>query len=194
MQNQHAICSSDKECIVCFMGGDERGFTELVKHNRAKLTHYVNSYVHNYKESEDIVQDVFIDIFLFIRSGNYKEEGKFAHLLASKARRRALDFVRHRKHLSETPFPDKEEAEHETFFEEPAEEHQYTPQELSRMYAALKLIKEKKRRVLMLRYMENKSYDEIGKELGMNSHTASSDCVRAVKKLRKILRVRSGNK
>ncbi|MBK5284878.1 MAG: sigma-70 family RNA polymerase sigma factor, partial [Bacteroidia bacterium] len=92
----HHYCEPDEECIRLFIHGDPRGFTELVNEHRQELFGYVNGYVRDRQDTEDIIQNVVIDLYTFLLSGKYHEEGKFLHLLKRMAHERTIDFLRRR--------------------------------------------------------------------------------------------------
>ena len=68
---------SDQELIKNYRSGDSDSLEHLILRHQEKVTSYVLNVVKNRHLADDIVQDTFLKVINTIRSGAYKEEGKF---------------------------------------------------------------------------------------------------------------------
>jgi RNA polymerase sigma factor (sigma-70 family) len=183
MDTRRVPCTSDAECIAMFLKGDERCFTELVKHHHSEILRYINAYVHDGQQSKDILQDVLLDFVLLLRSGNYVEQGKVHHLLISMAHNRVNKYWRQRNHNIFVPLKE----EHGHFAKTEQEEEWYpTRNELTRLHAYLRALKERRRTIILQRY-HGIPYEKIGRNLGISSDAAKVEFSRTIKKLRALL-------
>ena len=68
---------SDNELVQAYINGEKEVFDTLVARHQQKLYNYIYSVVKDRDASDDIFQDTFIKVVNVLRSGTYREEGKF---------------------------------------------------------------------------------------------------------------------
>ena len=68
---------SDYELVQAYINGEQDVFNILVSRHQQKLYNYIHSVVKDKDASDDIFQDTFIKVVNVLRSGTYREEGKF---------------------------------------------------------------------------------------------------------------------
>jgi len=66
-------------------------------------------------------------------------------------------------------------------------------EEISELLDAVSRLKGNLRKVVVMRYIEEQSYEEIGEAMGTSSHQARALCSRGIKKLKERLRTGTGN-
>ena len=83
-----------------FLDGDESAFEEIMTEYRDGLTFFINRYVGNTDEAEDIAIDVFTYVLMYKNRYNFKTSLKtYLYMLG---RSRALDLLRKRKRTENT--------------------------------------------------------------------------------------------
>jgi len=91
---------SDNELINLFTAGHDNALDSLVKRYRDKLFTSILFLVKDEYHAEDICQEVFIKIIETLKSGKYKEEGKFLPWALKIAHNLTVDYFRKLKKLS----------------------------------------------------------------------------------------------
>jgi RNA polymerase sigma-70 factor (ECF subfamily) len=176
---------SDEELMALFQNGDPGAFTLLVRRYKDDLTNFVVRFVGDRAEAEDLVQETFVRVFR--RKELYNEVAKFStwlytiasNLAKTRLRRLALwRFVRIGGGGDEGPefdLPDDgvapDRAADETLREE-------------RIQKALDALPVKFREVIILRDIQDLSYEEIASITGMAIGTVKSRINRARMQLR----------
>ena len=74
---------SDEELYRQYLSGDETGLEELIRKYDNPLTLYINGYLHDIHEAEDLMIEVFS--YLFAKRPNIRDGGFRAYLSASRA-------------------------------------------------------------------------------------------------------------
>lgn len=82
---------TDEQYYRLYLDGDETGLSELMKKYGSALTLYINGYLHDLHEAEDLMIEVFT--YLFVKKPRIRDGGLKAYLYKS-ARHMA---IRHRK-------------------------------------------------------------------------------------------------
>lgn len=92
-QEKEAANMTDEQYYRLYLDGDETGLSELMKKYGSALTLYINGYLHDLHEAEDLMIEVFT--YLFVKKPRIRDGGLKAYLYKS-ARHMA---IRHRKKL-----------------------------------------------------------------------------------------------
>lgn len=87
--------NSDDQQYQRFLDGDIRGFEDLVLTHKDHLIYFINRYVPDLHEAEDLAQDVFVDIYLYKERFHFKNS--FKTYLYTIGRNKAVDFIRKQK-------------------------------------------------------------------------------------------------
>ena len=170
---------NDKELILRFQQGDELAYVELVNRYRDKLMNFVFRFVGTKQESEDILQDTFIK--LYEKKDYYKPISEFSTWIFTIASNLAKTELRKRKrrktsYLSELGLEDKD-------FDIPVNDT--TDEEIldeftdARVQDAIQSLQMHFRTALILRDIEELSYEEISKILDVPLGTIKSRINRA---------------
>lgn len=85
---------SDNELIARYLEGDESALKNLILRHQKKVFSYILLSVKNRELAEDIFQDTFIKVINTLRSGAYKEEGKFVQWVMRIANNLKIDYYR----------------------------------------------------------------------------------------------------
>lgn len=180
---------TDEELIARFQNGDEYAFDEIVKRYKDRLLNFVFRFIGQIDESEDIVQDTFLKVYK--NKNSYVNIARFSTWIYTIAGNLAKTELRKRKRrrifsISRMGIDDKE-------FELPSTAR--TPEENTESLFNEKLIQnaiqklpDKFRTVIILRDIQELSYDEISKIIGVPLGTIKSRVNRARLKLRELLK------
>ncbi len=148
---------TDEEVIQLVLGGDTDAFAELVVRYEAKIMRYGYKFMNGQEDIRDVVQDVFIKAFENLRSFNTSM--KFSSWLYRIAHNAFVNRLRdsHRKLLRidfDTVMPF-------LFSSDNLEEVFSHKENRKRIESSLQSLDAKYREVIVLRYFEELSYDEI---------------------------------
>ncbi|MBQ9746254.1 MAG: sigma-70 family RNA polymerase sigma factor, partial [Clostridia bacterium] len=133
-----------------FLDGEESAFDEIMTAYREGLTLFINRYVCNAAEAEDIAIDVFTYILLHKNRYNFKTS--FKTYLYMLGRSRALDYLRKRRRLDTFSL---EEAEGQG---EPPEESVFECERKRAVNEAVSKLPREMREAVHLFYFEELSY------------------------------------
>jgi len=150
---------SDQELIKNYRSGDSDSLEHLILRHQEKVTSYVLNVVKNRHLADDIVQDTFLKVINTIRSGAYKEEGKFIQWVMRIAHNLMIDYFRRQK-----KFPIAEPGEGMDIFstlplqDRSVEDAIIYEQILTDVKRMLKYLPEEQRRVVEMRLYEDLSF------------------------------------
>jgi RNA polymerase sigma-70 factor, ECF subfamily len=157
--------------------GDEIAFAELVERYGPRLRYYLQKSFGPVDGAEDAWQDVWLVVFRKLRA--LTDPAAFGTWLYQIARNRVCDVLRRR---SFRPM-----AEAEQVADPAAEEDAFSPEDGQRIHAALDDLALEHREVLVLRFLEDMSYDDIAAVVGCQVGTVKSRLYYAKRALRGIL-------
>ena len=86
--------TADEKAYARFMSGDEAGLTELIEIYRNPLSDFINAYIKDEHDSQDIMLDVFVDL---VRKNRFRGESSLKTYLFAVARNKALKHISRRK-------------------------------------------------------------------------------------------------
>jgi len=180
---------TDEELIALFQKGDERAYLELVKRYKDRLVNFVFRYVASREMAEDIVQDTFLK--LYTSSHMYKEIARFSTWIYTIAGNLAKTELRKRKRrkifsIHDMGIDDKEfEIPSDTYNPERESRSAYQEREIQ---IAISRLPEQFKTAIILRDIQELSYEEISKIVGVPVGTVKSRINRGRQKLQEILR------
>jgi RNA polymerase sigma-70 factor (ECF subfamily) len=185
---------SDAELVERFKGGERRAFNEITRRYQNKVYGICFRWLGNEQIASEVAQDVFVSAFRALK--NFRGESKLSTWLYRIAinhckNRRLYQRRRHtHKHESlDKPIGDEEDSRRrELPSEEPmpdASTHQSEAQHV--LQAALEQLDEEQRFIIVLRDMEDRSYEEIAELLKLPRGTVKSRLHRARSQLAKLL-------
>jgi RNA polymerase sigma-70 factor (ECF subfamily) len=159
--------------------GDEAAFAELVGRYAARLRNFVERLSGDVSTAEDMLQEVWVEIFRGIR--RLADPGAFPAWAFRVARDRVYRSLR-RRHKVALPLDD----------EPPAREDDaaITAEDVAVVRAGLEELVPGHREVLVLRFMEELSYDQIAAVVGCPVGTVRSRLHHAKQALRTVLEQR----
>lgn len=165
-----------------YCDGDDNGLVEIIKEYKNGLIFYINSYVNNFSVAEDITEDTFV--LLGIKKPRNTEKSSFKTWLYTIARNRAIDYLRKESRKKEISISECVDISNtEIFYDELFAEAEYK----KIINDAIMELKEEYRQVLLLKYFEEFSNNEIALIIKKKKHNVEVLVSRAREALKKNL-------
>jgi RNA polymerase sigma-70 factor (ECF subfamily) len=156
--------------------GDEAAFAELVDRYGPRLRYFVRRML-DAGDPDDVLQDVWLDVFRGLP--RLADVGAFPAWLYRLARDRVLRHWRRRRPplqpLVEVDVP------------APAQKEDFTAEDAGRIHTALAALAAEHREVIVLRFLEEMSYDDIARVVGSPVGTVRSRLHYAKQAIRRII-------
>ena len=183
-----SIKYSDKELILRFQQGDELAYVELVNRYRNRLINFVFRFVGTKEESEDIVQDTFVK--LYEKKDYYRPINEFSTWIFTIASNLAKTELRKRKRRKTSSLSDLglENKDFDVPVQDTTDEETLDEFADSQIQDAIQSLQIHFRKALILRDIEELSYEEISKILDVPLGTIKSRINRARLQLQEMLK------
>jgi len=185
----------DRILVDRFKAGDQGAFDEMVTRYWDRIFGMVNQLLRNQQDAEEVTQDAFIRAHRAL--GNFRGESSFStwlyQIATNLARNRYWYWWRRKRDRSvsfEAPLGTDSDATLADVF--PAEvvspeDATVTQEFVDRVAAGMEQLSEKHREILVLRNVQNLSYEEIAEILKISVGTVKSRIARARESLREKL-------
>ena len=176
----------DAELVFRCLEGDTEAYGELVARYQGAVYATAYYYAGRYGAAEDIAQDAFLTAYR--RLPWLKEAGKFAPWLKSITCRTAANWLRrhHKRLAQETPLPSRRTVSIEDAREGPRGRLERS-ERFERVQEAIDSLPERYRLPVILRYLQELSYDEISAFTGESRDEIRGILQRAGRQLRDLL-------
>jgi RNA polymerase sigma-70 factor (ECF subfamily) len=171
----------DSELVARTLRGDDRAFRELIERHHATAYAAVRSVLGDRDEVADVMQVVYLKAYQGL--ARFRGESKFSTWLYQIARREALD-VSSKRRLETT---DVETVDIPAPAHHAADAAAHERSERAWIERALAELDEAYRTAIELRYMAEKSYEEIAQIMGIPEGTAKTYVHRAKLEMKRIL-------
>ena len=178
----------DRLLVVRAQAGDEAAFVELVERYSPRLRYFLRKLLgperHSGRalqgdEAEDALQDVWLDVLRHLPRLN--DPQVLTAWIYRIARDRAFARLRKMRKV-EQPLDEA------NVIDAAAEdENDFSPEDASRIHAALDELPPEQREVLVLRFLEEMSYDQIARVVGCQLGTVRSRIHYAKRALKRLL-------
>lgn len=182
--------------IHAALKGDATAYKRLMQKYHDPIYNFIYRMVHDKYQVEDLTQEAFIKAFHSLASFN--EEYAFSTWLYKIATNNSIDYIRRRKLQTFSIDKPIEAKDSDYAFELPDETYETDKDMISTQRAALlneaiKNLPDKYRRVIHLRHVEEKSYEEIAEILRLPIGTVKAHIFRAREMLYKRLKAKIRN-
>lgn len=183
---------SDNELISQYASGDESALKSLITRHEKKVFSYIMFSVKSRELAEDIFQDTFIKVINTIRSGNYKEEGKFIQWVMRIANNLKIDYFRKVQRMPAFETNGEFDIFDVIYGTEPsAEQKIITEQIYTELRSLIQLLPDEQREVLEMRIYQDISFKDIADITDVSINTALGRMRYALINLRKIIKERN---
>ncbi|MBU6390215.1 sigma-70 family RNA polymerase sigma factor [Patescibacteria group bacterium] len=180
---------SDADLVKTYLAGDERALKKLVERHTPALYNFVYRFTGDSEDAADVVQETVLKAWKHL--AKYRTEQNFRTWLFTIARNTAIDWLRKKRSVPFSMFETTDEsgAFNDTLADPLplAEEVAALAEDKVMLEKALVALSPAYRDVLLLRYQNDFTFDEIGAILGKPLHTVKSQHRRALIILRDIL-------
>ena len=186
------IALTDNELIAQYVAGDESALKTLITRHEKKVFSYIMLSVKNRELAEDIFQDTFIKVINTLRSGNYKEEGKFVQWVMRIANNLKIDYFRKMQRMPAFEGNGDFDIFDVIYGSDPSvEQKMITKQIYEELRVLITLLPDEQREVLEMRIYNDISFKDIAEITGVSINTALGRMRYALINLRKIIKERN---
>ncbi|MGM0566145.1 MAG: RNA polymerase sigma factor [Bacteroidota bacterium] len=180
---------SDKDLIRKYLDGDETSLERLINKHESRVYAYIFTVVKDKDLADDVFQDAFIKVVNTLRSGNYKEEGKFLQWVMRISHNLIIDHFRKEKRM---PVVNNNSDEYDIFetlrMESPSiEDSMVTSQIHKDVRRLVEFLPSEQKEVLKMRHYANMSFKEIAEQTNVSINTALGRMRYALINLRKLV-------
>ena len=176
---------TNEQLILKFQEGDIKSYNEIVERFKDKLLNFINGYMKDYEMSQNLLQDTFVKVYTHGHS--YKEISKFSTWIYTIAGNLAKTELRKLKRRRTYSFSQLSRDDYEFNLERYSSETNNNNSERHEKYNAIREaipeLSEEFRNIIILRDIQELSYDEISNITGLAIGTVKSRINRARLKL-----------
>ncbi len=180
--------NDDRNLIDRFKNGDTSAFGEIVLKYQDKIYNLCRHMLGNAADAEDAAQDAFLKAYQALPK--FKPDASLYTWLYRIAANTCIDYKR--KPVFESLFSDSGEEEklvHDRASDDPSPERLYQSRQIDRaLQACLGKLSPKLRLIIVLKEVEELSYEEISETLDISMGTVKSRIARARKELQACMR------
>lgn len=170
---------------------DQQAFAKLMSRYRESLYYTIFKMVQNTEDAEDLTIESFSKAFARLES--YTPQFAFSTWLFKIASNHCIDFLR-KKRIKAVSINQTGRGEDGDQFEIPIKDDQLNPeqqmqrsQSINQVRAVVDQLKPHYKRMIELRYFEEKSYEEIAEEMNLPLGTVKAQLFRAKDLLQELL-------
>ena len=172
MRNLHLL--DDHECVTRAQRGDRGAFSELVARYQDRIYRFLVRLTRSENDALDLAQETFLRAYQGL--ANWRPDARFTTWLFLIARNLAFDLLRRNKRVEFLPL------EEDDMTADPGPEPDAaleTAQRYRMLESALARLPVEHREILLLREIEEMSYEDIAAVLNINTGTVKSRIARA---------------
>jgi RNA polymerase sigma-70 factor (ECF subfamily) len=171
----------ESELVRKALAGDERAFRKVLESHYTLIYSVVRGVAGQHGETDDIVQEVFIKIFRAL--GDFRGDSRLSTWIYRIARNEALNAIERRR-PQVIPIDDCEELPDAGESPEASHRRRIGRERLERLMDRLE---EKQRVAIELRYIGDKTYEEIAEIMGIPLGTVKTYIYRAKLSLKRMM-------
>lgn len=181
----------DSNLIQQALAGNNQGYKKLMHKYHDAIFNFIFKMVHDRQQVEDLTQEAFIKAFASLK--NFNDEYAFSTWLYKIATNNSIDFIRKRKLQMYSIDKPIESKDSDYTFELPDDSYEadkeiISGQKTKLLNEAIAKLPEKYRKVIRLRHVEERSYEEIAEILHLPIGTVKAHIFRAREVLYRSLR------
>ncbi len=179
---------TDQELIGRYLAGNHSSLEKLIRRHKNRVFAYILMVVKDNELAEDLFQDTFIKVINTIRSGSYKEEGKFIQWVMRIAHNLIIDHFRKSKRI---PLVENNN-EYDIFDRvripvESVEEKLIIDQIHKDVKKLIEYLPDEQKEVLIMRHYNDMSFKDIAEATNVSINTALGRMRYALINLRKLV-------
>ena len=179
---------SDKQLLGQYMSGNEAALETLISRHKEKVYTSILFFVKDHALAEDIFQDTFIKVIDTLRSGKYKEEGKFLPWVMRITYNLCIDHFRRQKRTPTITNSDGYDIFNVLKFSDgSAEDDMIRDQTRNKVRKLIDQLPAEQREVVILRHYSELSFKEIAELTNVSINTALGRMRYALINMRKMI-------
>lgn len=180
---------SESELIRNFLNGDHASLQTLIERHQSRLFSYIYLLVKDKQLADDIFQDTYVKVINTLKTGSYKDEGKFIQWVMRIAHNLVIDHFRKQKKAN---IMDNRNGDFDIFdsirLTDPSiEEQLITSQIHEDVKKLLDYLPDEQREVLHMRCYAGMSFKDIADQTDVSINTALGRMRYALINLRKMI-------
>ncbi len=187
------IINETAELVKLCKEGDLKAFNTIIDNFQKKIFSFVYRLLGNYDDSADLTQEVFIKFYNNISS--FREESSLQTWLFRIASNEVKNFWKSRKSKqNQKTISINENEQNDEGQEMQIADKSISPRDsasenqlISNLESQMRLLNPEFREILILRFKEELSYEEIAEVLGINAGTVKSRIARGREELKKLM-------
>lgn len=185
----YAQTISDQELINRYLSGNEASLEQLIYRHKNKVFSYILMVVKNKQHADDIFQDTFIKVIHTLKSGSYKEEGKFIQWVMRIAHNLVIDHFRRGRRipLVESVNGEGNVLDNLRIYDDSIEDRMINEQIHNDVRALIDFLPPEQRDVLVMRHYADMSFKDIAEQTDVSINTALGRMRYALINLRKMI-------
>jgi len=179
---------TDQDLIGRYLAGNQSSLEKLIRRHKNRVFAYILMIVKDKELAEDLFQDTFIKVINTIRSGSYKEEGKFIQWVMRIAHNLIIDYFRKAKRI-----PILENSDDYDIFDrvripvESVEQKLIIEQIHEDVKKLIEYLPKEQKDVLVMRHYGDMSFKDIAEQTNVSINTALGRMRYALINLRKLV-------
>ena len=179
---------SDQELIHEYLSGNHSSIEKLIRRHQNRVYAYIIMVVKEKSLADDIFQDTFIKVINTLRSGTYKEEGKFIQWVMRIAHNLIIDHFRKSRRI---PVVDVRDNDFDIFntiryTDDTVEQKLIVEQIHEDIKKMIEYLPPEQKEVLKMRHYDEMSFKEIADQTDVSINTALGRMRYALINLRKM--------
>lgn len=188
MSSVQMCALDDFQLVRSYIAGEEKSLEVLLEKYQKRVYSSIYMLVKDKYLAEDIFQDTFIKVIDNLKSGNYKEEGKFFPWVMRIAHNLCIDYFRKVKRKPQIITEDG----YDIFTvldmrEDSIEDKMIKEQSIAKVKDLINLLPSEQREVVVLRHYAELSFKEISDITGVSINTALGRMRYALMNMRKMV-------
>jgi len=181
---------NEADLVRAAQGGDPAAFAEIVRRYQRAVYRVAYALTRNESDADDLAQEAFVRAYRAL--GRFRAGEPLYPWLSRIVTNLAFSLFRRRKRRPETPLEPLVEAGMQWGTDDDPADNVAERERVQHMQEAFAELKPEHQAVLALRVIEDRSYDEIAKALGVPIGTVMSRLSRARTELKLRLKARTG--
>ncbi|TFH39605.1 MAG: sigma-70 family RNA polymerase sigma factor [Bacteroidia bacterium] len=184
---------TDHELVIQFIEGNTSGIEKLINRHKNKVFTYISMYIRDKSLAEDIFQETFLKVINSLKSGRYRDNGKFLSWVMRIAHNLIIDHFRREKQAN---MVSNDAYEGDLFnsrnlSESNIEDEMVYEQIVTDLRLLLEELPDDQKEVVMLRHYAGLSFKEIAEQTDVSINTALGRMRYALINIRKLMEQRN---
>jgi RNA polymerase sigma factor (sigma-70 family) len=184
------ILVNDQDLVQAYIKGDQSAIETLINRHRSKVYTYILLTIKNQPLAEDLFQETFIKVIQSLRSGKYRDNGRFLSWVIRIAHNLIIDHFRKEKQMNSVSNDDSvvDLFNSKKLSDDNIEELIVNSQIKAEIRALINELPDDQREVVLLRHYGELSFKEIADQTDVSINTALGRMRYALINLRKLIK------